>query len=158
MLCACHGLNPHPTYTNTPSEETMALRNKYQKLLVGSWYYEDSTDRHRIYEQYTLQANDSLTGHIKFASRQLVSIKGQQVYTDWEIEEDDTIKHGTWALYFDKDLQKSMIYINHIHEPGKSANSVYYEFRDAGNEYAHWRSTWRAKIVEFKRGNLEPSF
>ena len=82
-------------------EKTEELQKKYAPLLIGTWHYERLGDKHRFFEQLTFHADNTLTGYRKWQRRSLVTIDGQEVYTDWKDEESECGTFtGTWSLRY----------------------------------------------------------
>ena len=87
-------------------EKTVALQEKYVPLIVGSWYKESINDKHRFYEQLTFNADGTLTGMRKWQSRNLVTIDGEERYTDWEdVELENGSFSGSWKLEWERDIK-----------------------------------------------------
>ena len=87
-------------------EKTVALQEKYVPLIVGSWYKESINDKHRFYEQLTFNADGTLTGMRKWQSRNLVTIDGEERYTDWEdVEQENGSFSGSWKLEWGRDIK-----------------------------------------------------
>ena len=87
-------------------EKTVALQEKYVPLIVGSWYKESINDKHRFYEQLTFNADGTLTGMRKWQSRNLVTVDGEERYTDWEdVEQENGSFSGSWKLEWERDIK-----------------------------------------------------
>lgn len=87
-------------------ERTEQLREQYAPIIVGTWHIEQLTDKQRFFEQLTFQPDGTLTGLRKWQSRQLITIDGEQRYTDWEDKEQLTGTFtGSWSLLWDRDQQ-----------------------------------------------------
>ena len=80
-------------------EKTEQLQKEYGPLLVGTWHCEYTNESQRYYEQLTFQEDGTLTGYRKWQTRKLVTIDGEQQYTDWETME-SLVGHftGRWKL------------------------------------------------------------
>ena len=81
-------------------EKTVQLNEQYGPLMVGTWYYENISDTQRYFERLTFQADGTLTGMRKWQTRRLVTIDGEQRYTDWEDVELSGTFTGTWQLKY----------------------------------------------------------
>ena len=90
-----------PRYADPEAhEKTVQLNEQYGPLMVGTWHYENISDTQRYFECLTFQADGTLTGMRKWQTRKLVTIDGEQRYTDWEdVELSGTFK-GTWQLRY----------------------------------------------------------
>lgn len=71
-------------------EKTMQLNEKYAPLMVGTWHYEKIGERQRYFERLTFNEDGTFTGMRIWQSRQLVTIDGNEQYTDWTNVLDDT--------------------------------------------------------------------
>ena len=65
-------------------EKTEQLQAQYIPFIVGTWYYEKTIEKQRTFEQLTFNADGTLCGQRKWQSQQVVTIGGQEQYTDWE--------------------------------------------------------------------------
>ena len=84
-------------------EKTEQLREQYTPFIVGTWHYEKSLDKQRAFEQLTFNTDGTLSGRRKWQERQLVTIEGQEQYTDWEdIPEMNGTFTGTWSLQWER--------------------------------------------------------
>ncbi|WP_288287190.1 hypothetical protein [uncultured Prevotella sp.] len=108
-VAACSSSDPE--YVDPEAhEKTIQLNEKYGPVLVGTWHFEKIGEKQRYFERLTFQADGTLTGMRKWQMRKLVTINGEQVYTDWEdVElggwEDEDVKQngtfsGTWKLRY----------------------------------------------------------
>ena len=74
-----------PKYADPEAhEKTVLLNEQYGPLIVGTWHYENISDSQRYFERLTFLADGTLTGMRKWQTRKLVTIDGEQRYTDWE--------------------------------------------------------------------------
>lgn len=76
IMLGCKGLNPQPV--NPPSQETLALREKYTDKIVGDWTYEalvDTAKDYRLFEQYHFKANGEVIGMVRYGTEDSVMIK-----------------------------------------------------------------------------------
>ena len=90
-----------PRYVDPEAyERTVQLNEQYGPLLVGTWQYEKNGDTQRYYEQLTFNADGSLTGYRQWQTRKLVTVGGEEVYTDWEDFELSGSFTGTWQLRY----------------------------------------------------------
>jgi opacity protein-like surface antigen len=81
-------------------EKTVQLNEQYGPLMVGTWHYEKIGERHRYFERLTFKDDGTLTGYRKWQQRELVTIDGEQRYTDWEDVELSGTFTGTWQLRY----------------------------------------------------------
>ena len=84
-------------------EKTEQLREQYTPLIVGTWHYEKVGEKQRAFEQLTFNADGTLCGRRKWQSRQVVTIGGQEQYTDWEdVPDENGTFSGTWSLVWER--------------------------------------------------------
>ena len=81
-------------------EKTTKLNEQYGPVIIGAWHYEKNSDTQRYFERLTFQADGTLTGMRKWQTRKLVTIDGQEQYTDWEDFELCGAFTGTWELRY----------------------------------------------------------
>lgn len=87
-------------------EKTEQLRKQYTPLIAGTWHYEHIGDSQRFFERLTFQEDGTLTGYRKWETRSLVTIDGEQRYTDWEaVDELNGTFTGTWSLKWERDAK-----------------------------------------------------
>ena len=87
-------------------EKTEQLRNQYTPLIAGTWHCEHIGDRQRFFERLTFQEDGTLKGYRKWETRSLVTIDGEQRYTDWEaVNELNGTFTGTWSLKWERDAK-----------------------------------------------------
>ena len=97
-LASC---SDEPRYADPEAhEKTVHLNEQYGPLMVGTWHYENISDTQRYLERLTFQADGTLTGMRKWQTRKLVTIDGEQRYTDWEDVELSGSFTGTWQLRY----------------------------------------------------------
>ena len=90
-----------PRYADPEAhEKTVKLNEQYGPLMVGTWHYENISDTQRYFERLTFQTDGTLTGMRKWQTRKLVTIDGEQRYTDWEDVELSGTFTGTWQLRY----------------------------------------------------------
>ncbi len=90
-----------PRYADPEAhEKTVQLNEQYGPIIVGTWYYENISDTQRFFERLTFQTDGTLTGMRKWQTRKLVTIDGEQRYTDWEDFELSGTFTGTWQLRY----------------------------------------------------------
>lgn len=84
-------------------EKTEQLRKQYTTLIVGTWHYERISEKQRVFEQLTFKADGTFSGLRKWQTRQLVTIGGEEQYTDWEdIPQINGTFAGTWSLRWER--------------------------------------------------------
>ena len=98
-LASC---SSEPQWTDPEAhEKTEELQKKYGPLLIGTWHFERLGERNRFFEQLTFHDDNTLTGYRKWQNRSLVTVEGQEVYTDWEdVEGECGTFTGTWMLRY----------------------------------------------------------
>jgi len=84
-------------------EKTEQLRAQYTPFIVGTWHIERIGDKQRAFEQLRFNADGTLSGLRKWQSRQVVTIDGQEQYTDWEdVPDMNGTFTGTWSLQWER--------------------------------------------------------
>ena len=160
-------------------EKTEQLRAQYTPFIVGTWHYEKVGDTQRAFEQLTFNADGTLSGRRKWQSRQVVTINGQEQYTDWEdIPQMNGTFTGTWSLVWerlrvgdeasgmrnDKGAGENRLYL-HAQFDDKTvtalpySNNVLFDYANANTLrfagfYWHDSDGW----ITYERGEAEPSF
>ena len=138
--------------------------------MIGTWHYENISDTERFFEQLTFNTDGTLSGMRKWQSRKVVTIEGEQCYTDWEsVEPLEGTFSGTWKLsYYSPEgmagEKRNCLLLNAKYE---GANSEYMAYSNiAPFDYAD-ETTLRFEGFYFKdeegrivflRGTQEPSF
>ena len=151
-------------------EKTEQLQKQYGPMMIGTWYYENISDTERFFERLTFNADGTLSGMRKWQSRKVVTIEGEQRYTDWEsVEPLEGTFSGTWKLsyYSQEDMageKRNCLLLNAKYE---GANSEYMAYSNIATfDYAD-ETTLRFEGFYFKdeegrivflRGTQEPSF
>ena len=86
-------------------EKTEQLREQYTPFIVGTWHYEKTIEKQRAFEQLTFNADGTISGLRKWQARQVVTIDGQEQYTDWEdIPDENGSFTGTWSLVWERNM------------------------------------------------------
>ena len=160
-------------------EKTEQLRAQYTPFIVGTWHYEKVGDTQRAFEQLTFNADGTLSGRRKWQSRQVVTINGQEQYTDWEdIPQMNGTFTGTWSLVWerlrvgdeasgmrnDKGAGENRLYL-YAQFDDKTvtalpySNNVLFDYANANTLrfagfYWHDSDGW----ITYERGEAEPSF
>ena len=167
MLVSC---SSEPQYADLEEyEKTQQLREQYGPLLVGTWHYEYLSDGHHFFEQVTFKDDGTFTGMRKWQTRKLVTIDGEQHYTDWEsVELLEGPFTGTWSLrYYNPEglgsSKRNCLLLNATYDE----NSQYVAYPSVLNfDYAdettlriqgcyyHDADGW----TNYQRGEAEPSF
>ena len=65
-------------------ENTEQLRELYTPIIVGTWHVEYIKDKGRFFERLTFSADGTFMGMRKWQTRELVTIDGEEQYTDWQ--------------------------------------------------------------------------
>ena len=65
-------------------EKTEQLRKQYTPIIAGTWHVEYVKDKGRFFERLTFSADGTFTGMRKWQTRKLVTIDGEEQYTDWQ--------------------------------------------------------------------------
>ena len=121
-----------PEYADPEAhEKTEQLKERYTPLITGTWHYENITDKQRFFERLTFQADGTLTGMRRWQKRSLVTINGNQYYTDWEdVEQMNGTFTGNWRLQWERDEKGE----------GHDMISLYARYDDPSNDnlaYSH---------------------
>ena len=140
--------------------KTNELRGKYNDKVVGSWFQERQPDDNQVFEQLRFTADGKVTGYAKWLRRTKVTVGGEEVWTDWETEEDGEL-NGTWYLLWEKGLT----WIN-IYATISGSDFVWYgnsyPFHEATDEYLDFESPfWRISdkyYTIYDKGVSTPSF
>ena len=156
-----------PDYADPEAHErTLELREQYVPKLIGTWHIERISEKQRFFEQLTFNADGTLTGKRKWQMRQLVTIDGQQRYTDWEgVEDLEGTFTGIWALSWHRDQQGVgsnclLLWANFDSESSAYvaySNNEYFETVD--DTTLRFKSNINGgKVTTYERGEAEPSF
>ena len=87
-------------------EKTEQLRKQYTPIIAGTWHVEYIKDKGRFFERLTFSADGTFTGMRKWQIRELVTIDGEQRYTDWQyIEDVNGTFTGKWMLSWERDKE-----------------------------------------------------
>ena len=160
-----------PQWANPEAhEKTVQLNEQYGPLMVGTWHYENISDTQCYFERLTFQADGTLAGMHKWQTRKLVTIDGEQRYTDWEnVEPLEGTFSGTWKLSYyspegENGEKHNCLFLNAQYEGANSGHMAYSNI--ATFDYAD-ETTFRFEGFYFKdkegwitflRGEAEPSF
>ena len=151
-------------------EKTEQLQKQYGPMMIGTWYYENISDTERYFERLTFNSDGTLSGMRKWQSRKVVTIEGEQRYTDWEsVEPLEGTFTGTWKLsYYSPEgmagEKRNCLLLNAKYEGAHSEHMAYSNI--ATFDYAD-ETTLRFEGFYFKdeegrivflRGTQEPSF
>ena len=151
-------------------EKTEQLQKQYGPMMIGTWYYENISDTERYFERLTFNADGTLSGMRKWQSRKVVTIEGEQRYTDWEsVEPLEGTFSGTWKLsYYSLEgmagEKRNCLLLNAKYEGANSeymaySNIVTFDYADETTlcfEGFYFKDK-EGRIV-FLRGTQEPSF
>ena len=165
-LAACH--DSEPEYADPEvHEKTEKLREQYAPLIVGTWHLEIIGDKRRCFERLTFQPDATLTGMRKFQKRTLVTVNGQQHYTDWEdVEEMNGPFKGNWQLRWDRNSNgkgDNMIILYAEYDDPSAfalAYSIMGLFGDANETTLRFQGFIQDEHgwTVYQRGEAEPSF
>ena len=157
-----------PKYVDQEAhEKTMQLKEQCGPLVVGTWHVEYIKEKGRFFERLTFNADGTFTGMRKWQTRKLVTIDGEQRYTDWETLELSGTFTGTWSLsYWAPYGGEKSNYLQLIAKyDGENQNYMAYStcltFGYADETtlhiqgyYVHDGDGW----ADYQRGEIEPSF
>ena len=148
-------------------EKTEQLRAQYTSYIVGTWHYEKTIEKQRTFERLTFNADGTLSGLRKWQSRQVVTVDGEEQYTDWEDVPDmnGTFK-GIWKLVWERNMSgvgenRLTILADWDDETNPviaySHNPLFGYADETTLQFAgHWQDSDGWTIYE--RGEAEPSF
>ena len=160
-------------------EKTVELNEQYGPLMAGTWHYEKIGERQRYFERLTFNEDGTFTGMRIWQSRQLVTIDGNEQYTDWKNvgqptgwgDEEGPMNGtftGTWQLRYwnpegEGSTKRNCLQLEAKYdEERKYMAYSYVATFDYADEttlrfqgyYAKDEDGW----VNFQRGDAEPSF
>ena len=158
-----------PEWADPEAHEKMEqLREKYTPFIIGTWHIERIDDKQRVFEQLTFNADGTLSGLRKWQTRELVTIDGQEHYSDWEnLSQPNGHFTGTWALIWErneKGVGENRLFLYGDYDETEIVTSLPYSTR-ALFDYAdattlsfagYWQDSdgWTTYV----RGGAEPSF
>ena len=155
-LAGCGGDEP----INEDELKTNELRSKYNDKVVGSWYQEKQTEANKVFEQLHFSADGKVTGYAKWLHRTKAMVGGEEVWTDWDAEENGNLS-GEWYLAWEKG--QSWIYL-HVTISGSNYSwySGKYPFHEATAEDLDFESPfWFINdntYTTYEKGVSSPSF
>jgi len=148
-------------------EKTEQLQKQYGPQMVGTWYYEKVGENQRFFEQLTFKDDGTLTGQRKWQTRKLVTIDGEQRYTDWEDLELSGSFTGTWSLRYwapyggekQNYLELTATYDDKNQNYMAYSTCLTFGYADETTlhiqgYYIHDDNGW----ADYQRGGVEPSF
>ena len=158
-----------PEWADPEAHEKMEqLRAQYTPFIVGTWHYENIGDRQRVFEQLTFNADGTLKGLRKWQTRQLVTIEGQEQYTDWEnLSQPNGHFAGTWALIWErneKGVGENRLFLYGDYDETDIVTYMPYStralFDDADATTLRFAGYWQDNDgwTTYQRGEAEPSF
>ena len=114
-LSSCSS-DPQIVINDYNSPETKLLQQKYGQLLIGEWSYTQQNETHMSCQKFCFHTDSTAECIYIHKSRELVSVQGEQVYTDWTPQWNDTIV-GNWQLIHVKDenVNKIVFYNETLH-------------------------------------------
>ena len=165
-LASCS--SDEPGYADPEAhEKTVLLNEQYGPLMVGTWHYENISDTQRYFERLTFQADGTLTGMRKWQTRKLVTIDGEQRYTDWEDIELSGTFTGTWSLRYwspDGGMKRNCLELTATYDDKEQNYMAYSACLSFGyadettlhiqGYYVHDDDGW----ANYQRGEVEASF
>lgn len=143
------------------SKETKELQDKYNRVVVGDWFYEESNTTKKESAQISLHEDGTMTYQWKYSTRNIVTVNGSPVLTDWEplFNERHT---GRWELIHDQayDIDVIRLKTKDVTNQDKVVEDVHdLEFEYANTEFLFLQAYWGyGKIVCFERGTTEWDF
>ena len=159
-----------PEWADPEAHEKMELLQKqYVPFIVGTWHYESIQEKQRVFEQLTFNADGKFYGQRKWQRRQLVTIDGEERYTDWEkYAPTDGTFSGKWSLLWernDKGVGENRLFLYaQYDEEGEIAAYLPYSthalFDHADATTLRFAGWWLDSDgwTSYQRGAAEPSF
>ena len=148
-------------------EKTEQLQKQYTTLIVGTWHYESILEKQRVFEQLTFKADGTFSGQRKWQARQLVTIGGEEHYTDWEdIPQTNGAFTGTWSLKWERNsngVGENRLYLYAKYDD-QSYDFLPYStialFNSADANTLRFAGYWQDSQgwTNYQRGAAEPSF
>ena len=160
-------------------EKTEQLRKQYTPIIAGTWHVEYVKDKGRFFERLTFSADGTFTGMRKWQTRKLVTIDGEEQYTDWQNagqptgwgDEEGPMNGtftGTWQLrYWNPEGEGStkrnclQLEAKYDEERKYMAYSYVATFDYADDTTLRFQGYYAKDedgMVNFLRGDAEPSF
>lgn len=134
------------------TEETKALRKKYQEQMVGDWTYEYKSDRKMYYNLLTMDGKGNITEIERYASRKEAQIDGVTQLTDWEVLLCDTT-YGHWMLEYDGKEKRNVFNVN-----GGDFSVARHFFGIHDGQLILSAPFIPGGVANYERGKKEPSF
>lgn len=132
------------------TEETKALRKKYNEQMVGDWTYEYETDRIKYYSQINLDKEGNYRETEKVARPHVVGSEGNET-TIWEVEYNET-STGKWYLEYVESSKRNTF---NVSKDGMTITRIFYGFRDG---QLLMSTAFTAGQAAYEPGKREPSF
>ncbi len=155
-LAGCGGDDP----ISEEEFRTNELRSQYNEKVLGSWYQERQDDANKVFEQLNFTADGKVTGYAKWLHRNKASVGGEEVWTDWETEEEGNL-NGEWYLVWEKGQSWISLYVT-ISGSDFVWYSGKYPFHEATEEYLDFESPfWRINhntYTTYEKGISSPTF
>ena len=142
-FCACADDDEYAGLT----EETKALRKKYNEKMVGDWTYELQNERIKYYSLIHLDRKGNYTETEKVA----MPHTDEQGAVTWVVEYDET-STGTWYLQYVESNKRNTFNVN---MNGMIITRIFYGIHD---EKLLMSTAFTAAQAAYERGTKEPSF
>ncbi|MBQ2519023.1 MAG: hypothetical protein II538_03325 [Bacteroidaceae bacterium] len=149
-------------------EKMEQLREQYTPFIVGTWHYEKVGDKQRVFELLTFNADGTLSGLRKWQARQVVTIDGQEQYTDWEnLSQPNGHFRGTWSLIWErneKDVGENRLFLYGEYDETDIITYLPYSTRAlfgyADSTTLRFAGLWQDSDgwTSYERGEAIPSF
>lgn len=87
----------------------MQLNEQYGPLLVGTWHIENIGEKQCYFERLTFASDGTMTGERKWQNRKLVTINGNEQYTDWkDVDYVNGTFTGIWKLAWVREPESTL--------------------------------------------------
>ena len=146
-FCACE--DDDPEYANL-TEETKALRKKYNDQMVGDWTFEYASDRIKYYSQISLDKKGNYKETERVAYPQMDFTYGIPT-TTWEVQSEIS-STGKWYLEYDATNKRNIF---NVSKDGMTIARFFYGIHD---DQLFLSTAFITGQAAYERGKKQPSF
>ncbi len=129
------------------TEETKALRKKYNEQMVGDWTYEFESDRIKYYSHINLDKKGNYKETEKVALPHVNEFGG----VTWEVEYNET-NTGMWYLEYVESNKRNTF---NVSKDGMTITRFFYGIHD---DQLLMSTAFQTEPAAYERGKKEPSF